>query len=332
MSLDHWGLSPAAQSVYQVLLAGGSPDMAALAVAAGVGESATREALDELAGLALVRWEDDDLSSLALRSPGAALHALAREQAEIAERQLRIEQSRAAIADLFTAHEPPGGGASADVERVTGLKDVRERIAELSAACQEDVWSFNPDGPQTASNLAHSRPLNSASLERGIRMRAVYLDSVRNDEASLVHLNELAEQGAEVRTVSLLPLRMIIVDRSVAVVPVDERNTADGVLVLTGRGVVAALVALFVATWTSARTLGPRPGRGPGELSHQESAALRLWARGATDVVVARHLGISERTVRRISETLHDRLDAKSRFEAGARAVDIGWLSGDDLG
>jgi DNA-binding NarL/FixJ family response regulator len=41
---------------------------------------------------------------------------------------------------------------------------------------------------------------------------------------------------------------------------------------------------------------------------------------------MARKLGISERTVRRLVSDLTERLGATSRFQAGVCAVRLGWL------
>jgi DNA-binding CsgD family transcriptional regulator len=62
-------------------------------------------------------------------------------------------------------------------------------------------------------------------------------------------------------------------------------------------------------------------------LTAQESIVVRLLAEGQTDDVVARRLGVSARTVRRIVTVVMRRLDARSRFEAGVHAVQRGWLS-----
>jgi DNA-binding NarL/FixJ family response regulator len=49
-------------------------------------------------------------------------------------------------------------------------------------------------------------------------------------------------------------------------------------------------------------------------------------AEGHTDEAIAKRLGVSHRTARRIASDLMDRLGARSRFEAGVRAVQQGWL------
>ena len=62
------------------------------------------------------------------------------------------------------------------------------------------------------------------------------------------------------------------------------------------------------------------------ELTPRELAILRLLAKGHTDAAIARRLGLSGRTVRRIATGLMSRLDARSRFAAGVHAVQRGWL------
>ncbi|MGW2995319.1 helix-turn-helix domain-containing protein, partial [Streptomyces sp. NPDC001193] len=52
----------------------------------------------------------------------------------------------------------------------------------------------------------------------------------------------------------------------------------------------------------------------------------RLLAEGHTDEGIAKRLGVSHRTARRIATVLMERLGARSRFEAGVRAVRCGWL------
>ena len=47
---------------------------------------------------------------------------------------------------------------------------------------------------------------------------------------------------------------------------------------------------------------------------------------GLTDDTVARRMGVSVRTVRRIMADIMRRLDATSRFEAGVKVVHRGWL------
>lgn len=75
------------------------------------------------------------------------------------------------------------------------------------------------------------------------------------------------------------------------------------------------------------------PGAGPTTVdeapSEEELAIVRLLAKGLTDEVIAQRLGISKRTYGRRFKVVMRKLGARSRFEAGARAVLSGWLEGD---
>jgi DNA-binding NarL/FixJ family response regulator len=53
---------------------------------------------------------------------------------------------------------------------------------------------------------------------------------------------------------------------------------------------------------------------------------LKLPAQGLTDEAAAARLGVSHRTARRMMAELMERLGARSRFEAGLRAAQRGWL------
>lgn len=57
-----------------------------------------------------------------------------------------------------------------------------------------------------------------------------------------------------------------------------------------------------------------------------ELALLRLLSRGFTDEVVAHKLGLTGRTLRRRLRSAMDKLGASSRFEAGFKLAQSGWL------
>jgi DNA-binding NarL/FixJ family response regulator len=62
------------------------------------------------------------------------------------------------------------------------------------------------------------------------------------------------------------------------------------------------------------------------ELSDRERQLLTLLTAGYTDESAAARLGISVRTVRRMVSGIMNRLGARSRFQAGVKAADRGWL------
>ncbi|WP_125778223.1 LuxR C-terminal-related transcriptional regulator [Antribacter gilvus] len=216
-------------------------------------------------------------------------------------------------------------------EIVEGIEAVRERLTQLAAGCRSSLWAFQPGGAQSPAALAASRPLDKATLARGVDMRTIYLDSLRNDQPTLDHITWLAERGAEVRTVPTLPMRMLVVDRQVAVIPLDPEDSSAGALLLSTAPVVAGLAELFLATWRRAAPFCERRPRRSTVFAPQEQRALELWAEGCTDQMVARKLGVSHRTVRRISDRVSAEIGATSRFQVGLRASELGLVRSAEL-
>lgn len=112
-----------------------------------------------------------------------------------------------------------------------------------------------------------------------------------------------------------------------ALVPLDPADTRAGAVVLRLSGAVAALTALFEQVWDASLPLGCDRPRDEGTgLTPPERELLRILSRGMTDQAAAHQLGVSLSTVRRSMAALMERLGARSRFEAGLRAAQRGWL------
>jgi AraC-like DNA-binding protein len=208
----------------------------------------------------------------------------------------------------------------ADVERLDGIEEIRGRIKVLVRDVKSEVMTLAPDGAQRVANVEAARKL----LERGVQLRTVYLDSVRNSPVTCDYEAWLVELGGEVRTAASLPTRLVIKDREVAIVPTDGENSGAVVLILTGSGTITALCALFESIWDKAVPLGAGSARHRDErrLAAQEAEVLRLLGQELTDDVTAKRLGVPPRTARRIAADLMDLPGARSRFQAGRRAVE----------
>ncbi|MFI1016626.1 LuxR C-terminal-related transcriptional regulator [Streptomyces sp. NPDC020965] len=323
------GLDTVSERVYRAMLINPDENVSQLAARLGLTSGAMGLALDRLSELSLIYPTARESEIPRALGPERAMGILlARQEAALAAQRERTESARAAadrmLAEYAGTH-PHGSGDS--VERLHGIDTIRQRLAELGDSAQRSVMTFAPGGGHSDEDLRASRGPNHAMLARGVQLRTVYLDSVRNHAPTLWHVEWLNRCGARVRTAPSLPLRMIIVDRSTAVLPIDVSDARDAALVLRGESLLIALCALFEQTWTVAHPFGeaPRPS-GESELNRREREVLRLLAEGHTDESVAKRLGISSRSARRIVAELLRRLDARSRFEAGILAVMAGWL------
>jgi sugar-specific transcriptional regulator TrmB/DNA-binding CsgD family transcriptional regulator len=331
--LEALGLSPHTEAVYLAILKHADTGVNDLARRLGLEHGRVVDALDDLARMSLLHTSVADPRGLRPVDPGAGLQALvARRQAEFARQVQELEEGKAAVATLLAEHaemHPPA--KSPDVEYLEGADTIRARLQELTDTCRWEVCSFVPGEAQIPTSMAVDRDLDAATLERGLRARTVLLDSIRNQQPVLEYAQWLSDLGSEVRTVPLLPLRMVIVDRERALVPADPDSCTDVAVVVSSPGMVRGLLALFGSVWRSANPLGGARRRDEDGLCAQRRQVLRLLAEGCTDDAIARRLGVSIRTARRVASDLLSRLNARSRFQAGAHAVARGWIGLDDL-
>lgn len=249
--------------------------------------------------------------------------------AELSRVQRELEMKRATgmqlIARYARLHVPAGPG-HACTERLEGVEAVRERLLAVTRGVREEVVSFCPGGAHPEEALEASRPQDEELLARGVRLRTLFTDSVRRDPVTVGYAQWLVSAGGQVRTAPALPLRMIVIDRETAFVPLVPHRSEVGAVVLHGAGPTAALLALFEQVWLEATPLDCPPQETEPGSDRQEREVLRLLAQGLTDEAVSARLGVSVRTTRRIVAKVMERLGARSRFQAGVMASRGDWL------
>ncbi|WP_327007955.1 helix-turn-helix transcriptional regulator [Dactylosporangium sp. NBC_01737] len=318
------GLSEAAEAVYRTMLGNPTWGVAQIARRLGVPEVRVRRALDELADLALLRSGEDGGQLQAVHPAVGLATLVSRVESEIMERQRQLDATRSAVATMVAEQESNGYRDS--VTRLEGINAVRARLEELAHTARFECVSMNPRLSQTAEAMAASRALNEGVLRRGVQVRCVYQDSVRNLPVMVEHAGWLSAFGGEVRTAPTVPMLMIVQDRETAILPLDPADTRRGGVEVHSPAVVAAVYALFELVWSTATAITEMVSAAEHGLQPSEVELVRLLAAGHTDEASARRLGVSLRTVRRLVARLMERLDAESRFQAGVRAVQRGWL------
>jgi DNA-binding CsgD family transcriptional regulator len=210
------------------------------------------------------------------------------------------------------------------ITQLHGIDAVREAIDELTFFARSEDLTTEPTGVMSPESIAVSRPINMRLLRRGVRMRTILGAEILRDEVSLAYMRELVTHGAEVR-VSHQPIeRVIIVDRSAALTPIDPTHTSKGALLVREPGLVSTLITLYERMWEASEEL---PGEDTELPSDVERKVLALLRTADKDETAARHLGVSIRTYRKHLATLMRRLGAANRVEAALIAHERGWLS-----
>ncbi|WP_433165040.1 helix-turn-helix transcriptional regulator [Kribbella sp. CA-247076] len=326
--LEPLGVDEATFAVYHALLS--HPDSTPEQIAALVNRSVTEvhALLDELRRLELLvpTWTNPE-SEHAVH-PRVGLTGLAERRrtelnkmlGELKEAEASAEVVAEQYNELLTAR------SSGDVEVLKGRANASRRIEELALKARDTFWGLVPAHIDDTIQQVDRSP-DFTLLERGLKMRTVYLQSMTSSKQALDYAATMHRLGGEVRATPTLPMRLLIFDQEIAIMPMDPENPTAGAVIHRTPAVVSVALALFDAYWSrAAEMFAPEDRDENTPLTPHEAEVLRLLAGGAKDEQVARLLGISLRTARRITANLSERLDAASRFELGVAAAKRGWV------
>lgn len=285
----------------------------------------TDELLDDLTPLVvagIVRVTGDLVE---VATPVEALRNAVEAQAAYADRtQQLLDGIGRAITVLASDQHFSTGDPDAPTGPVRGELwvggDVLGRVREMVLGSEGDLLWLRPD-QWRGDREDHMVDLVAQAVARGRRSRAIYPVRALRDAPEV--LAARLEAGEQIRVLSDLPTRLLVVGHTHAVVP-EPLGLADLPLAVVRQGaVVEALTLWFEDLWTRA-VVPVLDGAEPRV--DLRRFLLEQLAAGAHDEQIARKLGISLRTVRRRVAALMTELGADSRFQAGVEAARRGWL------
>jgi DNA-binding CsgD family transcriptional regulator len=292
------------------------------------------EAVETLAELGLAAPYDAVPSGWSVHTPAAAIARLMQHsEQQTGELLTSVTRTRSALARVLADFQPVHFQqlAEARIEMAVQPSQVAAILEEGSRTATAEVLSLHPR-MRPAAQLPEGDERNREALRRGVVMRSIHLAASATSPQLRAHLRQLVRDGAEVRMATTLPMRLIIVDRTLAIVPtVDADGTlaeSGAAMVLRSAAMVSVLRQVFEHCWASASDvlLDDSPAA-VTDTRHRE--VVRLLASGLTDEAIGRKLGLSDRTVRRIVAELMQQVGAESRFQAGVKMVRMGWLDDD---
>jgi len=218
------------------------------------------------------------------------------------------------------------------VDVVRGANAVGQRFAQLQMSAREEVLGFVK--AEIAVVPPEDNKEEDAAVTRGVRYRVVIERSAFDRPGFFAAASDSLNAGEEVRVVQELPLRLLIVDRRIALVPLlSGPGGAIGALIVHSSGMLDALIALFDRVWRDGLPLvlgtdgsddmveGPSDG-----LPVLDAKILGLLLAGLTDQAVANQLNLSMRTVQRRVRALMDLVSADTRLQLGFHAARRGWI------
>ncbi|MBX6357541.1 MAG: LuxR family transcriptional regulator [Micromonosporaceae bacterium] len=300
-SLVPRGCTPDADLVYRTLITFGPATGGELGRELGLPARRITAALDELASFGAVS-----------RRPARSRMVVAWMAAPVADVLAALRGRRLAVTPR-TAMDLLVRGAGA--RHLPSRALTRARLAELNAAARHEHMAMHPEPAFDAEALRSAKRMDRMLLRRGVRMRALGVGPAGTDQQTS-YGRRPTEPMLEYRSGSSMPMKLIIVDRRVALFPVEPDDLERGYLEVSQPPVVATLVNLFEQHWAAARD--PREWMVPQTaLSPRERALITLLAQGHTDASAARRMHIGTRSVTTILRGLMDRFGVENRFQLG---------------
>ena len=311
--LEPLGLSESEEAAYLALLGGGIASARDLAKELGVTRAQGEQVLARLRELGFVTHGPGQSARPTPVRPDVAVGALvARRSSEFLEVH-RFAQELAADFPEASRTQPEDL-----VEVVVGGRAVATRFAQLGRQIEKEMLVL--DRPPYAQEPAEENEAETEALQRDVSVRGIYAPEAFEVPGAYEQAVRAVEAGEQARVHADVPMKLVVIDEAVAMLPMTSSGGVDSALVVHAPMVVTALVQLFELLWRQASPL-PDWGDPPGAVEEgPDLALLALLATGMKDEAIARELGISARTLgRRMAQLLED-LGVRTRFQAGVQA------------
>ncbi len=326
--LQMFGVLPRTEAVYCAMLTHPSADVSQLATLLALSVQDVTSELDRLAELMLVQATADDAGPLLAVPPEQAIEALiAREEERMATVQQQVREARRDVDSFVNSFVESRiqRDEHGIVEQIDDPRVVTSRLFQLARGARQRVSFMLPGDALPPPALAPSARLDDELLSRRIPLRFIVTEASLRVPHWREHLLTQAAKGVQVRSHPAPPIRAVIVDSNVGVL---TREGSPGALVVHGTDLVRPVDALFEEIWHDALAVrdAEEGDRDLGLCEARIRQVVLLLAQGHKDETIARRLGVSVRTVRRLVSDVVSELHAESRFQAGVLALKRGWL------
>ncbi|MER6433773.1 BTAD domain-containing putative transcriptional regulator [Streptomyces sp900105245] len=297
------------------------------------GTTKTDEVLARLTQLHLIEPASGESGTWRPVSPNVAMaRAVAPLEEEARDRARQAESVRRQIEMMLPVYqEQLRNKPQHGIEVISDEGVLRDLLSHEMASCASLLVAqatADPSGPGRAQFLE--------AAANGAQVRGLFQHSNRYNQPSLGLFEEATALGASLKTVDDIPVDVMVFDRSACFILLQP--SAEGVegksldrpnalaVVIRHHLVVSLAVDVYEKTWASAAQFDTANSQPIHITDEIRRSILRLLAIGCKDEHVARHVGISVRTCRRHIAAILSELGATSRFQAGARAQELGLL------
>ncbi|WP_326709827.1 MULTISPECIES: helix-turn-helix transcriptional regulator [unclassified Streptomyces] len=320
------GLTDDELNAYRELLRRPSCTSAELAASLGVAPGQAARLLARLEHLGLAAHSGESREQLTASPPELALGALLMEhQSALKRAEIELDS----LGELYRTGVTHRASPEV-IEVVRGSAAIRQRFTQLQLGARSEVRCL-VQGPLLTVGIADN-DVEVVVAARGVSYRIVWERRMLDEGPEMLDAVDRAiAAGEQFRIVDAVPLKLLIADRELALVPIagsTNGSDAEGALLVRPSALLDALLALFDLVWeqaspvtVSAEGLAQESAR--GKVDHMDGRILGLLAAGLNDQAVASRLGLSLRTVQRRVHGLMELTGAKTRLQLGIQIAQI---------
>jgi DNA-binding CsgD family transcriptional regulator/sugar-specific transcriptional regulator TrmB len=294
-------------------------------IATAVDEPAD-DVVHQLATLIRMGAVDEQCGEYLARHPAAAVGRMVADKLDRLARESRQIDEVLATVDGLAHHYDAGRDYQTgqfSIQLVNGADELYRNVVGLAMQSPPaDMVSAVPDRRTMSDFVEKYSDQWIRAVEQGfLTSRSIVPTLALTMPGVREVLGRLTDVGAKIRTLDKVPSWFFALGTDGAGLPAQWGGSlpeqAYKCYLVRAPIVVAALRSLFDQLWAKAV---------PISYSRGTIQVLRLAAQGLSDESIARHLGLSVRTVRaRFAEAMTE-LGAQSRFHAGVEAARRAWL------
>ncbi|MGA5816950.1 hypothetical protein ACPC54_03680 [Kitasatospora sp. NPDC094028] len=282
----------------------------------GSGPELPDAALDELVRIGLLIPDTEDPGTFLATDPAqlseSLSHSWQRQALEFLSRAVSLPSELQELAQEFHAPKQAGGS----IEYVRGKALIHQRLQQSVASGMEEGLALQPGGPRPPDILAGTLESDLDTLRKGTKTRTIYHASTRHHQPTRDYVATLTRAGGQYRTLDEPYTRLIVFDRRLAVIPIGDDLTLAAFI--HDAAVIGYLVEeVFERYWSRALEFDGDRAIPQEVVPRLRQTIIDQMLEGTNHRVIARRLGISERTLARHIAEMREEYKVDSLFQLG---------------
>ena len=312
------GLSEREDVVYRYLVSSVPATAEEVRERTGLRIAHARIALARLERMGFVHRSEGEPGRFAAAPPGTVDAVITRKLADLRQAQEVLGK----LAARYRASYLEADGAGV-FEVIRGADPLRARTQEMVTSARTEALNMVKPPVVAVRATEHVEPAEA------VRGRIIFDKEALADARTLDAIRSRPGTHYEVRVHTMVPVKLLAIDRTMALVPLTQRGSGVPVgVMITASAVLDSFLSLFDYVWETAVGFHVRDAGHiiQSPLRQSDRQLLSLLLAGLTDQAIAAHFKVSVRTVERKVRALMDAAHVRTRMQLAWEASRQQWL------